>query len=253
MDRTREIVVQVMERVALREHAPGLAWGLVRDGDLVASGGVGTLRDGEPVAPTATSVFRIASMTKSFTGAALMSLVARGDVRLDEPVATYLPAVADWPAPATDTPPLTVRHLISMESGLPTDDPWADRHLDLSQGEMDALIARGPTRIWVPGTTFEYSNLGWAVVGQIIRAVTGGDVQARISRDLLAPLGMTRTTWARPQDDDIAEAYHWRDRAWVPEPTTPGDGTIAPMGGLWSTVEDLARWVSYFLDAWPPR
>jgi len=242
-----------MEHVALREHAPGLAWGLIRDGQLVASGGVGTLRVGEDVPPAATSVFRIASMTKSFTGAALMSLVASGAVRLDEPVATYLPEVADWRSPTTDAPPLTVRHLVSMESGLPTDDPWADRHLDLSQADMETLIAAGPARIWTPGTTFEYSNLGWGVVGQIIRAVTGEDVQSRISRDLLVPLGMTRTTWVRPAHDDVAEPYHWRDRAWAAEPTTPGDGTIAPMGGLWSTVQDLARWVSFFLDAWPPR
>ena len=143
MDRAEEIVAQVMERVALKEHAPGLAWGLVRDGGLVASGGVGTLRIGDDAPPKASSVFRIASMTKSFTGAALMSLVANGDVRLDKPVATYLPAVAGWPAPTTDAPTLTVRHLVSMESGLPTDDAWADRHLDLAQDEMDALIADG--------------------------------------------------------------------------------------------------------------
>jgi CubicO group peptidase (beta-lactamase class C family) len=253
MDRAQEIVAQVMERVARSEHAPGLAWGLVRGGGLVASGGVGTLRVGDDARPTASSVFRIASMTKSFTGAALMSLVANGDVRLDEPVATYLPAVAGWPAPTTDAPTLTVRHLVSMESGLPTDDAWADRHLDLAQEEMDALIADGPSRVWTPGTIFEYSNLGWGVVGQIIRAVTGEDVQSRISRDVLAPLGMTRTTWARPDHDGIAEPYHWRDGEWHAEPSEPGDGTIAPMGGLWSTVADLARWVSFFLDAWPPR
>ena len=80
-------------------------------------------------------------MTKSFTGAALMSLVVEGSVRLDEPVATYVPELAGWRGPTADGPPLTVRHLVSMESGLPTDDPWADRHLDLPPDGMDALIA----------------------------------------------------------------------------------------------------------------
>ena len=69
---------EVFARWALRSHAPGVAWGLVRDGALVASGGVGTLRVGEDAPPDADSVFRIASMTKSFTGAALMTLVAEG-------------------------------------------------------------------------------------------------------------------------------------------------------------------------------
>jgi CubicO group peptidase (beta-lactamase class C family) len=253
MDTAAAIVEEVMARVALRERAPGLAWGLVRDGELVASGGVGTLRVDEDATPTADSVFRIASMTKSFTGAVLMSLVAEGRIRLDEPVATYVPALASWRGPTTDGPPLTVRLLTSMESGLPTDDPWADRHLDLPQPDMDALIDAGATFTWTPGTTFEYSNLGWGLIGQIIRAVTGDDVQTRISRDLLGPLGMTRTTWVRPEHQDIAEPYHWRDDAWLREPQEPGDGTIAPMGGLWSTVADLARWVAFFLDAWPPR
>jgi CubicO group peptidase (beta-lactamase class C family) len=248
-----QVVEQVMARWALLERAPGMAWGLVRDGALVASGGIGTLRVGEDATPSADSVFRIASMTKSFTGSALLSLVADGRIRLDEPVATYLPAVASWRWPTTDGPPLTVRHLVSMESGLPSDDPWADRHVDLTQAEMEALIGAGPSFTWTAGTTFEYSNLGWGLIGQVIRAVTGEEVQTRISRDLLEPLGMSRTTWVRPAHEDVAEPYHWRDDAWVREPHVPGDGTIAPMGGLWSTVADLARWVSFFVDAWEPR
>ncbi len=248
-----EELERVFARWALRTHAPGLVWGLIRDGELAASGGIGTLRVGEDATPGADSVFRIASMTKSFTGAALMGLVADDRVRLDEPVATYVPALATWRGPTTDGPPITVRHLVSMEAGLPTDDPWADRHLDLSQAGMEALIEAGAAFTFTPGTVFEYSNLGWGLVGQIVRAVTGEDVQTRITRDLLGPLGMTRTTWVRPAHEDIAEPYEWRDEEWAREPATPGDGTIAPMGGLWTTVTDLARWVSFFLDASPPR
>lgn len=248
-----EELERVFARWALRARAPGLAWGLIHDGELAASGGIGTLRVGEDARPGADSVFRIASMTKSFTGAALMSLVDEGRVRLDEPVASYVPALASWRGPTTDGPTITVRHLVSMEAGLPTDDPWADRHLDLPQAGMEALIEAGAAFAFTPGTAFEYSNLGWGLVGQIVRAVTGEDVQTRITRDLLGPLGMTRTTWVRPAHDDIAEPYEWRDEDWVREPETPGDGTIAPMGGLWTTVTDLARWVSFFLDAWPPR
>ena len=91
MDEPTEALAEVFARWALRTRAPGVAWGLIRDGALVASGGVGTLRVGEDAPPDADSVFRIASMTKSFTGAALMSLVAEGRIRLDEPVSTYVP------------------------------------------------------------------------------------------------------------------------------------------------------------------
>jgi CubicO group peptidase (beta-lactamase class C family) len=253
MDEAARIVDMVMRRWAMNERAPAVAWGLLRDGELGASGGVGTLRIGEDATPGANSVFRIASMSKSFTGAALMSLVADGLVRLDEPVATYVPAFAKWRGPTADGPPITVRHLVSMESGLPTDDAWADRHLDISQADMEALLEAGAMFTWTPGVRFEYSNLGWGMAGQVVRAVTGGDVQALVTRALLEPLGMSRTTWLRPAHDDIAEPYEWRDDAWIPVTHVPGDGQIAPMGGLWSTVADLARWMRFFIDAYPPR
>src|SRR5262245_4724135 len=117
----------VFVRWAIVEHTPAIAWGLTHEGELIAARGIGTLRVGEHARPDAGSVFRIASMTKSFTGAALMCLVVDGTVRLDEPVATYVPELAGWRGPTADGPPLSVRHLASMESGLPTDDPWADR------------------------------------------------------------------------------------------------------------------------------
>src|SRR2546428_11108821 len=81
----------VVSSIAEREHVPGIACGLIRDGELVHTGGVGTLASGTSKVPDENSVFRIASMSKSFTGSALMTLVAEGRVRLDEPVATYVP------------------------------------------------------------------------------------------------------------------------------------------------------------------
>ncbi|HEX6845235.1 MAG TPA: serine hydrolase [Actinomycetota bacterium] len=244
---------EVFARWALRTHAPGVAWGLVRDGELVELGAQGTLRAGEDAPPDADSVFRIASMTKSFTGAALMTLVVEGRVRLDEPAATYVPALATWGGPTADGAPLTVRHLVSMDAGLPTDDPWADRHMDLSDEEMDDLLARGAAFAWTPGVRFEYSNLGWGLVGRVIRGASGRTAQELVSERLLGPLGMTATTWTRPDGSAIAEPHRWEDGAWHHEGEPVGDGAIAPMGGLWTTMRDLATWVGYFQDAWPPR
>jgi CubicO group peptidase (beta-lactamase class C family) len=242
---------EVFERWARREHAPQLAWGLIRDGELTASGGI-AVADHLP-APTASTVFRIASMTKSFTGALVMALVAEGRLRLDDPVAMHVPELEHWRGPTTDGPSLTVRHLVSMESGLPTDDPWADRHLDIGARAMDDLMAAEPWFAWTPGIAFEYSNLGWGLVGRVVEAVTGEPPQPQISTRLLAPLGMSATTWVRPSDADVAEPHRWQDDDWLREPEPLGDGQIAPMGGLWSTVADLGRWVGWFLDAWPPR
>jgi CubicO group peptidase (beta-lactamase class C family) len=256
----------VFARWAIVEHALAMAWGLVHDGHLIAARGLGSVRvgndarpdadtapDPDDVLPDADTVFRIASMTKSFTGAALMTLVVDGAVRLDEPVATYVPELKAWRGPTTDGPPLTVRHLVSMESGLPTDDPWADRHLDLPPKGMDALIEARVAFTWTPGTTFEYSNLGWGLVGRVIERTAGVTPQQLITERFLGPLGMENTTWTRPTNTNVAEPYRWQDESWVAEPEPLGDGTIAPMGGLWSTVTDLARWVTFFCDAYPPR
>ena len=253
MDQATEALERVFARWAASEHSPGLAWGLIRDGELVTARGLGALRAGEDAPPEADSVFRIASMTKSFTAAALMTLVVDDEVRLDEPVVTYVPELAHWRGPTSDAPPLTVRHLVSMESGLPTDDPWADRHMDLTSEGMDALIANGASFTWTPGTRFEYSNLGWGLVGRVIERVANATPQALITERLLGPLGMTQTTWTRPPGSNVAEPYRWQDDDLVAEPEPIGDGTIAPMGGLWSTVSDLARWVAFFCDADPPR
>ncbi len=243
----------VFARWAIVEHTPAIAWGLIHDGELVTARGIGTLRVGEDGRIDAESVFRIASMTKSFTGAALMSLVVEGAVRLDEPVATYVPELAGWRGPTADGPPLSVRHLVSMESGLPTDDAWADRHLDLPPQEMDALIEAGVSFTWAPGTRFEYSNLGWGLVGRVIERTAGVTPQQLVSERFLRPLGMHATTWTRPASANVAEPFRWEDGRWKAEPEPLGDGTIAPMGGLWSTVADLARWVTFFCDAYPPR
>src|ERR687898_572248 len=102
MTTTEQALEAVFARWARRERAPGIAWGLVGDGALAAGGGLGALRVGEEATPGVDSVFRIASMTKSFTGAALMTLVADGRLRLDDRVADHVAELADWRGPTVD-------------------------------------------------------------------------------------------------------------------------------------------------------
>jgi len=104
----------------------------------------------------------------------------------------------------------------------------------------------------MPGTTFEYSNLGYGVLGRVVRNVTGSTLQTYVTEHFLLPLGMTRTSWTAP--DDAVVGYRARTTdgdALVAEPML-GDGAIAPMGGLFSTVADLARWVDFLASAFGP-
>jgi CubicO group peptidase (beta-lactamase class C family) len=138
-----------------------------------------------------------------------------------------------------------------MQSGITADDPWADRHLDIGDDELDAVIAAGPRFAVAPGTAWEYSNLGFGVIGRNIARVTGERPQAVIDRLLLRPLALERTTWTQPEHEHWARPHRVEDDQAVPAGPPLGDGALAPMGGLWSTIDDLVRVMSYFDDAFP--
>ncbi len=91
------------------------------------------------------------------------------------------------------------------------------------------------------------------MLGRIIRSVTGSRAQEFITDNVLRPLAMDRTTWLRPHHDDWARPYDVVDDQRMTDIEPLGDGAIAPMGGLWSCVSDLVRWVTWLDDAFPPR
>jgi len=238
--------------VALRsqQHRCSIAWGVVSDGELILKGA--TSAEPDPL-PTERTVFRIASMTKSFTAAAILILRDRGLLKLDDVVAEIAPEFGAIVGPTLDSPPITIRHLLSMAGGLATDDAWADRHLDFSDEALDELVSNGATFAWAPQSHGEYSNLGFAMLGRVSLRVSGQRAQDFITEHLLRPLAMNRTTWVQPTDDDWARPFQVVDDQRVPDVDALGDGAIAPMGGLWSCVSDLARWVAWLADAFPPR
>jgi CubicO group peptidase (beta-lactamase class C family) len=140
-----------------------------------------------------------------------------------------------------------------MQSGITSDDPWADRHLDIGPDEFDALIADGVLFALPTGTGFEYSNLGFGVIGRVIERVTGERPQDVIDRVVIRPLLLASTTWTQPEHDDWARPYRVEDGEAVADEPPIGDGALSPMGGLWSTVEDLVRVMAWFDDAFPAR
>jgi CubicO group peptidase (beta-lactamase class C family) len=222
-----------------------IAWGIVHDGALEISGAVGDTHEHK--------VYRIASMTKSFSAAATLLLRDEGAFQLDDPIGRLVPELEPLRGPTVDAAPITVRDLLSMTSGLVSDDAWADRNLDLSDDAFDTIVASGPVFAQPPGTEFEYSNFGYAVLGRVVHRVTGVRLQDHVSERLLGPLGMTRTTWVMPPHDDWARPTRWIDDGYTEELPPLGDGLIAPMGGIWTTVSDLAKWVGWLDDAFPAR
>ena len=243
--------------------APGLAYGVVAGGRLVHFGGLGGLTVGGP-APTPDSVFRIASMTKSFTAAALLALRDDGLLKLGDPAADYVPVLAGLRGPTSDSRPVTLRDLATMSAGFPTDDAWGDRQLPLTSAEFDAVLARGLSFAYTPGTAFEYSNLGYAILGRAIATAAGSAHREVVTARLLQPLGLTSSVFeAQDVDRRRLALGHRREYApadaeaeagasWVELPFA-GHGAFAAMGGLYSSVNDLARWIGELSDAFPAR
>ncbi len=239
---------------ALSNHIPGSAWGLVVDDTLVFSGAHGFTHLERQTPATPQSVFRIASMTKSFTAMAILRLRDAGRLNLDRPASRYLPELRRLPLLTRDAPPITLRHLLTHGAGFPEDNPWGDRQLADTDQDLVDLI-RMPARFSsTPDTAYEYSNLGFALLGRAVARVSGLSCQHYISKNILGPLRMNSTFW-KPGDvppDRLAHGYRWEEDAWHEEELL-GDGSFAPMGGMLSSVEDFARYIALHLSAWPPR
>ena len=239
---------------AEREHIPGAAWGIVIDGRL-AHVGVTGYRDVAARAPVDShTVFRIASMTKSFTAMAILKLRDEGKLSLDDPAERYVPELKSLAYPTSDAPRITIRHLLSHAEGFPEDNPWGDQQLAVSDDEMSRMMRRGIPFSNVPGVAYEYSNYGFAILGRIVARVSGVPYEQYVAASILRPLGMTSTTLspAAVPPSRLAQGYRWEDERWKLEPQLP-NGAFGPMGGMLTSVKDLGAYVAAFLAAWPPR
>jgi CubicO group peptidase (beta-lactamase class C family) len=219
---------------------------LIERGEPIWTYGRGETMLGNGTPPTADSVFRIASMTKSFTAAAILLLRDRGALELDDPIVRHLPWAATIGAPS-DARPISIRDLLTMNAGFPTDDPWGDRQESAPIASFDALVAGGLTFARPPGTGFEYSNLGYALLGRVVTQASGVDYLDFVTRDVLEPLGMHATRFDTSAIDDAVRAHGYArpEGRLVPEPVT-SPGAFSPMGGLHSSARDLAVWVRGF-------
>ena len=237
-----------------RTHVPGAAWGVIIDGELVHAGVAGYRHVPSKSPVTRDSVFRIASMTKSFTAMAIVKLRDEGKLSLDDPAERYVPQLRTLRYPTADSPRLTVRHLLSHATGFPEDNPWGDQQLDATEDELSRMLERGIPFSNPPGTAYEYSNYGFAILGRIVTTVSGRPYRQYIADTILKPLGMTSTTLepASVAKDRIAHGYRWEDNTWKEEPPLP-DGAFGAMGGMLTSLADLSRFVGAFLAAYPPR
>jgi CubicO group peptidase (beta-lactamase class C family) len=215
---------------------PSVAAGLVRGGELVWSDAVGTI-DGHPdgTAATVQTQYRLGSITKTFVAVEVLRMRDEGLLDLNDPLQRH---VED-----TSFGHITIAQLLSHTSGLQaeTNGPWWER---TAGGTWTELMAGQPALTFRPGSRFHYSNVGYAVLGELIGRLRRRPWGEVVRADLLEPLGMRHTS-ARPQDPAAAGlgVHPLADLLHV-EPEHDA-AAMAPAGQLWSTVEDLSCWASF--------
>ncbi|OIH94574.1 serine hydrolase [Curtobacterium sp. MCBA15_001] len=230
-----------------RGIAPSSVWGVFDQDGLIASGGHGDRGDG--TAPDSDTVYRIASCTKSITAATLLTLVADGRVSLDAAVTDFVPAFGAVTLPTADSPVPTLRMLLTMSAGFPTDDPWGDRQESITDDQLDDVLRGGLLFDSVPGTTFAYSNLGYALLGRAVQVVAGRPFTDVVRDTLLGPLGLDDTVFAAADArGDVVTGARGHEGTWEPLPLSD-PGAFSPIGGLFSTVSDLSRWARHLSSA----
>ena len=228
---------------------PGAAVGIVHEDKLVWSKGIGFADVSKKRRADPKTLYRIASITKTFTATAVMQLRDEGKLSLDDPLVTYLPELASATSTFGPIEGLTIRRLLSHESGLQSEPPDADFSLVLYESEAAKNLARAAdiSLTVPPNTQWKYSNLGYQLLGELVSRVSGMTYARYIRSKILTPLKMTSTALdPLPQRLRARRAIGYEPRFLSDEldPAPPDPGVFQAEGGLWSCVEDLARWLS---------
>ena len=241
----------MVHRLMERDQIPGLAVGVVERGHIVFARGFG-YRDVDrrlPVTPD--TLFPLGSCSKAFTATAIALLADEGRIALDTPVRTYLPdfSLEDPVASAT----LTTRDILTHRSGLPRHDLFwyrAPFSRDELYHRLRFLEPSGP-----PRAQWRYNSLMFVVAGRIVEKVSGESWENFVQARILLPLNMRRTLLsaeAMETDSDHAVPYALRDGSVQKIPMLKRLSAIAPAGAVQTTVNDLARWLTFHATRSPP-
>lgn len=230
-------------KVLRQPQAAGLSIAVARSGKVVLAKGYGMADVEWSVPVTAETVFRIGSVTKQFTAAAIMRLVEAGKVSLDATVQTYLP---DFP---TKQWPVTIRHLLTHTSGIwsYTEDGafmTRDAGLELTPVELIATFRDKPLE-FEPGTRYNYSNSAYYLLGMVVEKVSGKPYGAFVQEEFFSPLGLTRTRYENNGAiiPGRAQGYSF-DNGVLGNDRPLGADVPGAAGSLLSTATDLVNWTT---------
>jgi D-alanyl-D-alanine-carboxypeptidase/D-alanyl-D-alanine-endopeptidase len=234
----------------LGSGAPGMVIAAVRDGE-TAFAGFGEIAKGSGDEPDADTLMRVASISKAFCGDLMGALAADGTIGLTDPLADHLGE--GWTVPERDGRTLRLIDLVTQASGLPRevpnqtggtpDDPFGGNTYALQQAEL----AAGDPFLFAPGTGALYSNWGFDLLGAALAEAGGKPYADLLEERVLEPRGMTATKFnLAPGDEANAMQGHFFDG--TPMPLVPSPVAIECAGGLYTTANDMLKWMAWHLD-----
>ncbi len=248
------------ERQARAERAVGGTIAFVQDGAVTGRRYFGAADEERRQPVDENTIYHWASITKTFTAIGLMQLVERGLVRLDDPVVSYLPEFGAAHNPYGPISEVTIRHLLNHSSGLrdPT-WPWnadgaAERaewqpHSPTSWSQLVAVMPYTGLQ-FRPGSRYSYSNLGSILIAEIIERLTGDDIEAYLDKNLLRPLGMSRTYFDMTPwhlQAYRSNSYRWRGDQRDVFGREFDTGITTGNGGLNAPVGDMVRYLNFLI------
>lgn len=232
-----------VRRAQQQGRAPAMAAAVVRDGVLVHFCAAGA-DPATGAVPTAGTQFRIGSVTKTLTAVMIMQLRDEGRLALEDLLYRHLPGTPVGSA-------ITLRQLLAHVSGLQRepDGQWWER-VDGTDLET-FLAALTPDKIaYPPLRTYHYSNLAYGLLGAVAHRLTGLEWTDLLSKRLLEPLGMSRTSHLEVEPFARGYVVHPWEGSLREEPRAD-TAAMAPAGQLWSTADDLAKWAAFLADPDP--
>ena len=243
-----------------KDHIGGVTVGIVVGGHLVWTKSYGYADAERKMPATKETVYRIASVTKRFTGLMLFQLVERGRVHLSDAVEKYFPEVNKIQGRFAGAPPITLVQLATMTSGLAGEPKNAERYNTgrVADWEKMLTLSLPDTKyLYEPGAYHNYSNTSYAILGAALGRAAGVPYVSYVQKQLIEPLGMTHTAF-EPNDQIgpfLAKGYHVDENGKL-DTLTPlrqhgNRGKNVPAGSLYSTVGDLTRFVAFELGEGP--
>ncbi|GAA2206245.1 serine hydrolase domain-containing protein [Nonomuraea monospora] len=235
---TAEAVDAFVTRYQERTGLPGAAVAVTHGDRVVRAAGYGRTATGDPL--TADTPMAVASVSKSFTATAVLRLVERGEVDLDQPVRRYLPEFAMADARAAG---ITVRQLLNQTSGM-ADSAFHEKSLPQPATLQGAVARLRTARLAsAPGAAYSYHNTNFQVAARLVEVVSGEPFADFLHAEVFAPLGMRHSTTIDTDRDLPGSArghlYVLGRPIPLPEPAGFGNGS----GGVLSTAHDMARWL----------